>query len=202
MHELDEYGELKMYVFKRTYLTLVLGATAAMLVLAASGGAQEKRMYINATAMGTSTQMGRLFNIRIIINDVSSDEERTALIKAFQEDGSRGLSDAVSKMKSKGRITLPATVGYDINYIRIVNMPDGSRRLRFITDRPITVAEHRTAARLMDYALTMGEIVIKEKKGKSKGFLAPAAKLKVKKNELEIETYQNPWKLTNIDISD
>jgi hypothetical protein len=58
----------------------------------------------------------------------------------------------------------------------------------------------------LDYALSLGEIVIKPKKGSKKGeitgSLFPAAKLKLNsENEITIESYQNPWKLVNIKIS-
>jgi hypothetical protein len=47
----------------------------------------------------------------------------------------------------------------------------------------------------------MGEVIITPNKKKSSGTLMPAANLKLnKKGDLEIETYQNPWRLTNIRI--
>lgn len=175
-------------------------------VMTVSNAHAQKREYVQATAMGTSTQMGRLVNVNFIINEYSTAEDRTILLQAFKEDGSEGLANALEKMNSKGRISLTGTLGYDVNFIRDVRMADGTRVIRFVTDRPIRFGEAWSSTRSMDYALSLGEIVVKPKKGSKKGeitgSLFPAAKLKLNdENEITIETYQNPWKLVNVKIS-
>ena len=54
--------------------------------------------------------------------------------------------------------------------------------------------------RSMDYNLSALELDISNVKDKSTGVLRPACQVKINKktNELEIENYQNPWKLQNI----
>ena len=54
--------------------------------------------------------------------------------------------------------------------------------------------------RSTDYNLSALELNISGDKDNSTGILLPASKFKVDKktNELEIENYQNPWKLANI----
>src|ERR1044071_250006 len=73
-----------------------------------------KKIYIQAQAMGTSTQMGRSAGVTLIINELSTDEERAGLIEAFQQKGNEGLVNALSKMRSKGRMSVTGTLGYDI----------------------------------------------------------------------------------------
>jgi hypothetical protein len=78
-------------------------------------------------------------------------------------------------------------------------MPDGSRKIRLVTDRPITFGEAWSASRSEDYNLSAAEIIISNVKGKSSGTVLPACQFKIdKEKELQIETYQNPWKLVNI----
>jgi hypothetical protein len=51
----------------------------------------------------------------------------------------------------------------------------------------------------MEYNLSAIEIILSPAKGKSSGTLLPACQFKIdKEKELEIENYQNPWKLANI----
>ncbi len=160
-----------------------------------------KPAYIQATAQGTSTQLGRMISVNIIINEYSTAEDQKALFEAFQQKGNEGLSHALDKMKAKGRIAITGTLGYDLNYIREFQMPDGSRKIRMVTDRPVTFGEAWSASRSMDYSLSGVEINVSNAKGKSTGTLLPACKFKLdKENHLEIETYQNPWKLVNIMI--
>jgi len=176
-----------------------------VLVLAGNLTAQElaKRIYIQATAMGTSTQLGRVVDVKIIINEWSTADDQKILLDAFREDGSQGLAAAVEKMGAKGRISITGTIGFDLNYIRLFKMPDGSQRVRFVTDRPIRWGELYGSTRSMDYNLSMGEVNIPKDKDKATGTLIPAGQFKLdKEKELTLEAFQNPWKLTNIRISD
>src|SRR5690349_24802759 len=71
---------------------------------------------IDATTFGTSTKMGRNFGVKIIIYEFSGPEERDVLVEAFQKGQNDGLVNALEKMKSVGRITIPGTLGYDLSF--------------------------------------------------------------------------------------
>lgn len=154
---------------------------------------------IDARARGTSTQMGKDFDVRVSIDQFSTPEDRAALKAAFQKGGNDDLVKALSKTKSVGRLRLPSTTGYAIAYARSIPTPTG-RKIRFVTDRPIAFGESLNMTRSQQYSLTCGEIDINDKdKDKSTGVLYPAAKLKVNKDgDLEFELFQNPWRLANI----
>jgi hypothetical protein len=165
----------------------------------AQGTKLPKPIQIQANAMGTSTQMGRQFHINVYINALSSADDQKALLEAFQAKGNEGLVNAVSKMSGKGRIAIVGTLGYDVNYVRRFNKPDGSIVLRMVTDRPITFGENWHDTRSRDYSLSALEITFSADRKKNEGVLLPACEFKInKQNHLEIEAYQNPWKLTNI----
>ncbi len=168
---------------------------------AAATGQERKREYVMAVAQGTSTQLGRMVDITLIINEVSTADDQKVLLAAFQEKGSEGLANTLHKMHAKGRISITGTLGFDVNYIREFKMPDGSRKIRFVTDRPITFGEAWTMSRSSDYNLSMGEIVLAKDKKNNSGMVVPAAQFKIdKENELSIEAFQNPWKLVNIRV--
>jgi hypothetical protein len=158
-----------------------------------------KPIHIQAHAMGTSTQMGRSYNITAIINQLSSPEDQKVLLEAFQTKGNEGLVNTLSKMPSKGRLAITGTLGGDLAYIRRFNQPDGSVVIRMITNRLLRFGEVWADTRSSDYQLTGLEIIFSKDKKHNKGTLIPAAELKLnKKGQLEIETYQNPWNLVNI----
>jgi hypothetical protein len=172
-----------------------IGAMGAIPALAQ----KSKGVFIQATALGTSTQSGRIISIDLRISDYSTAEDRAALVEAFGEKGSEGLANALEKMNAKGRLAVTGTLGFDVNFIRQFTLPDGSVRYRFVTDRPILFGEVWSSSRSMDYSLSMGEIVISKDKKKSSGTLYPAARFTLdKEKDLVMETFQNPWKLVNI----
>jgi len=178
---------------------LVCGVAACLLIGMSNAYGQKT---IRAIARGTSTQLGRLINVDIRINSLSAASDQGALLEAFQADGSEGLANALEKMRSKGRIAITGTLGYDLNYIRKFNLPNGDTVVRFVTDRPVRFREAWGATRSMDYQITLGEIVIpKANPNKAKGTLMPATRVRLnKKGEIELENFQNPWQLTNIKI--
>jgi hypothetical protein len=167
--------------------------------IGATAEAQE-RMTIQATAMGTSTQMGKVSNITIIIEQFSTQEDRKALIDAFTRSGQDGLVDALQGMKAKGRVRFSSGgVGNDIKYIiELPSEKEKGRRFRLVTDRNLAFAELYNGTRSRDYSVGALELVLTPD-GKGSGTVLPACKLKLdkKQQQVEIETFQNPWNLTN-----
>lgn len=172
---------------------------ATLLAATSAAFAQNNCEQIDATAMGTSSQMGRIGNVRFRFCRSATDQERQAFIAAYQKGKTPGLTRALQKGPSMGRISLPSSVGYDLAYVREVDTPTG-RRIRFVTDRKIAFGENYQGTRSSDYSLTAGEINIDSKdKSKSIGTLYPAALIRVnKQGEVTWELFQNPWKLDHI----
>jgi hypothetical protein len=165
--------------------------------------AQEQgRMTIQATAKGTSTQLGKMVDVNIYIEAYSTDDDRQTLINAFKQRRQDGLVDALQDMKPKGRIRFSnGGVGNDIKYI--IELPsDKGRKLRLVTDRWLSFGELYNNTRSSDYSVGAIELNLTPD-GKGSGTVLPACKLTVnkKKQQVEIETYQNPWELMNFMIS-
>ena len=167
----------------------------------AQEGKLPKRVFIQATAMGTSTQLGRNFSVNVIINELSPPSDQKILLEVFQAKGNEGLVNALSKMPSKGRLAITGTLGGDLAYIRRFEQPDGSVRYRMVTNRLLRFGEVWADSRSSDYQLSGLDVVISKDKKKNEGILLPAAQLKLnKEGQMEIETFQNPWKLVNIQL--
>jgi hypothetical protein len=154
---------------------------------------------IDATAMGTSTQLGKTVGIKVTINRYSTQEDRQVLVAAFKRGQHQGLVKALQDMKPVGRIAITGTLGYDLAYIALIPSPTG-RKIRFAANRWIRFGEayHNTQSQSFD--LTAGEFDLNDAdKDKSSGVLYPAAQLIInKQGQLQFELRQNPWKLVNI----
>ena len=175
-------------------------ALAVALLAGSYTGAEDKPQSeeFQAQAYGQGTQLGQNFNVTVIIQEYSTPEDQQALIKSFEAAGMNGLVNALSKMKAKGHLAITGTLGYDVSYVRSFPMPDG-RKIRLITNRPITFGEAWWDSRSMEYNLSALELLINEDSKKSSGTLLPACQFKVdKQHELEIVNYQNPWRLTDV----
>jgi len=170
-----------------------------LLTFGSSSALCQKAETIEATAMGTGTQLGQNVEVRLIINDYSTMEERQVLVDAFTKGQNQGLVTALQKMRAVGRISLTGTVGYDVSFIRMIPTPTG-RKLRFITNRPIRFGEAWTDSQSMSFDLSGGEIDINDSdRSKSTGVLFPRAQLVIdKQGQLQIDLSQNSWKLVDV----
>ena len=176
----------------------VLLLTAVSLALSADDG-KVKVGTIDATAMGTSTQLGQTISVKINIYQFSTEEDRAILVEAYKKGQNQGLVNALTKMKADGHIAITGTIGYDLSFIRLIPTPTG-RKIRFVTNRLLRFGEAYYSTQSKEYNLTAGEIEINDSdKDKSSGVLYPAAQLVInKEGQLEIQLRKNPWKLVNI----
>jgi hypothetical protein len=190
--------------FNHTVCKIACGSlllASLLLTTATVLNSQEDRKIetIDSTAMGTSTQLGTVVNVKVTIYQYSTDEDRAVLADAFKKGQNQGLVDALEKMKSVGRIAITGTVGQDLAYIRLIQTNTG-RRIRFVTSRRIQFGEayHNTQSKA--YNLTAGEFVLDNSdKDKNAGVLYPAAQLIInKEGQLEFQLRKNHWNLVNI----
>ncbi len=164
-------------------------------------GAQDtpKRETIQAQAMGQNRVAGKNFSVTVTIASNSTPDDQKALLDVFAQDGQAALSKTLSKMKSKGRVAVTGTLGYDIGYVRAFPTADG-RKIRLITDRPIKIAEAREGGRSTDYDGSALELNLNNDKSKNSGSLIIGLRVKVDKdNHLVFESYgSGPWNLVNV----
>src|ERR1700726_310247 len=161
--------------------------------------AANKPETIEATAMGTSTQMGSEFGITLDIYDYSTRADRQMLVQAFEKGKNEGLVNALGKMKAAGHIAVTGTLGYDCSYIRMIPTPTG-RKIRFVTNRLLRLGEVYWDTRSTAYNLTAGEFDLNDTdKSKSTGVLYPAAEFVIdKQGELQINLIGNPFNLVDV----
>ena len=185
----------------KSKLAIAVVAIISAIALPSTGSTAEdtpKRETFQATAVGQGTQFGRMLSVNIMIEEYSTAEDQQILLEAFNSKGMEGLSNALGKMKPKGRLSITGTLGFDATYIRSFPTETG-RKIRIATNRQIRFGEAWADGRSMDYNLSAIELDISNEEGKSTGILLPACQFKIdKEKHLEIKAYQNPWKLQNI----
>ena len=180
-------------------LKVAIVCLVVMAMTCLPGYTRDKYETIDATAFGTSTQLGRNIGVTVIIYEFSTPETRQALVEAFQKGQNQGLVNALQKTPAVGRIQIPGTLGYDLSYIRMIPSATG-RTIRFVTNRKITFGEAYADSQSQSFNLTAGEFVLNDQdKSKNTGVLYPAAQLTINKDgELQLELLQNPWRLSDI----
>src|SRR5215469_13419189 len=191
---------LKSAVGKIGYGSCLFAALLLMAVFARSADDKKVKVgTIDATATGTSTQLGAVVNVKVIIYEFSTEEDRAILVEAFKKGQNEGLVNALTKMKAVGRIAITGTLGYDLSFIRLIPTPTG-RKIRFVTNRVLRFGEVYADTQSTAYNLTAGEFDLNDSdKKKNTGVLFPAAQLVInKEGQLDFELRQNPWKLENI----
>lgn len=186
----------KVWLHKLVISSLLL---IALLTLGSTPVFSDKPETIEASAMGTGTQMGQVYEFRLVINEYSTMEDRQVLVQAFSTGQNQGLVNALSKMRAVGRVSLTGTLGYDCSFIRLIPTPTG-RKIRFVTNRQLRFGEVWTDSQSQAFNLTAGEIDINDQdKNKSTGVLYPAAQLVIdKQGQLQIDINQNAWKLVDV----
>jgi len=176
---------------------LLLGVL--MIIVSLPGFGRQKDETIEATAMGTGTQMGANIGVTLIIYEYSTPADKQILVQAYEKGQNEGLVNALRKMRSVGRVEITGTVGNDCSYISMTQTPTG-RKIKFITNRQIRMAEAWTDSQSMSFDLTAGEFDLNDtEKHKSTGALFPALQIVLDKaGQLQLDLTQNPWKLVDV----
>ena len=132
----------------------------------AFSGKDHKYETIEASAMGTGTQLGQVIAVQIEIYAFSTEEDRQALIGAFEKGQNQGLVNALTKMKAVGHCSITGTLGYDVSFIRNIQTPTGGK-IRFVTEPPATLRRSVCRHPIAAFNLTGGGIA-SERHGQEK----------------------------------
>jgi hypothetical protein len=183
------------------YSRLAINGIALLAFLTAGrpGFARDKYETIDAQAYGTGSQSGQNIGVTLNIYEFSTPADKQVLVQAFEKAQNKGLVNALQKMKAVGHVEITGTLGNDCSYIRVIPTSTG-RKIVFVTNRQIRMAEAWTDSNSMSFDLTAGILDINDQdKSKSTGVLYPAAQLALdKEGELQWDLAQNPWRLSSL----
>lgn len=133
----------------------------------------------------------------------STDQEREALLRGLQARGNEGLTDAMHKM-DKGYVRFQDNLRWKVNHAVSIDTPDG-RKIRLVTERPITFVETGASLRSQDYTVGVIEFTLPTSGKPGEGVLIPAAKVSINEaaKSIEIETPPGntaPMQLTSVEL--
>ncbi len=124
-------------------------------------------------------------------------------LRTVLEEKPDNLLSAVQKIKPRaGFVRSSGSLGWDLQFARETQLPDGSHRIVLGSDRPMSFWELSQQPRSADYQFMLVEIHL-DKDGKGQGTLAPAAMVNWDNDTktLEVENYSNqPVRLTQVEI--
>jgi hypothetical protein len=181
--------------------TFVLGLLA-LSTLPPAAPAAEPALRMKAFAVNMSgVGRARTENLEIVIERWSTDQEQKMILDTLVERSPEKLLDTVQKIKPRvGYIRTTTSLGWDIQYARQEDLPNGGKRVTFATDRPMGFYEVVNNTRSTDYEYIIGEVRLGPE-GKGEGKLATPAKVRFDKDkrQIEIEDYGiEPVRLTQV----
>jgi hypothetical protein len=185
--------------YKRTLIGWTVSGLLLLAVYPALSAKGTKDETIEATAMGTGTQMGQMIGVSVEIYQYSTPADKQILVEAFAKGQNQGLVNALTRMRAAGHISITGTLGYDLAFIRMIPTPTG-RKIRFVTNRQLRFGEVWADTQSTAFNLTGGEFELDDTdRSKSTGVLYPACQIAIdKQGQLQIELNQNAWKLVDV----
>jgi hypothetical protein len=186
------------------FAALIAFAVPAFAQAPYSEAAPTKKEPLRFSAFAVQMQGGMAGAVEVAIERWTTDAERNALIAQVQKTSDkdadqRKLVTALQKVSPRaGFLNLPNTMGWDIKYAHEATLPDGSRQLVIVTDKPVSFG--MAASGNADEApFTLIEMQFPKGSNKGEGKLLGATSISTKNGRLELETYtQQPTRLTQI----
>lgn len=154
----------------------------------------------SATIAGVETpEEPRRGDIRVIIERWSTEEERQALVQAYDQKGPAGLLSALRETKRLGTLRTSKNFDWDLHYAVQVPTADGGRRIIVATDRRVDAWEVDREGKT-DYPFTLIELSV-DKDGNGEGRASAASKIGRSEDgaRIELEHYSaDPLRLLNV----
>ncbi len=188
----------------RAAAPLARAVAALSAVPAPATAAEPVLLRLSANAVDLNNRV-RTERIDIVIERWSTPEEVASLKSVLVEKGGDRLLDALQKVKPRcGYARTSTSLGWDIYFARVVDLPGGGRKISLGSDRPVSFWEARNNPRSRDYEFSLAEIHLgADGKGEGKAIKAAMVSYDKAKDTLEIENYQRePVRLNQVTVLD
>ena len=165
-----------------------------------------KKEPLKFTAFNVSMSTGLSGRTEVSIERWTTEAERTQLLAIVStatkgEKGQRDLLKAVQKIKPRtGYLRTPNSLGWDLKYAVENTLPDGTRQIVVVTDKPMSFAAQASQGAAIDYPFTLIEMRFKPgDKSNGEGAMLGSSSISTKNGRLELENFANEnIRLTNI----
>jgi hypothetical protein len=184
----------------RLGMALVLLLTCIFSWYSAPGFAQTRGEPERFDASYVDLNSGRSGPVQISVTRWSTPGERTELTQTLFKNGQQALLDTLRDMRSVGRIYTPGSIGYDLRYAEVRQVPEGGREIILAIDRPMSFWEVVNRPRSAEYPFTWVQFTMRPD-GTGEGKLAVAARIIGEEADdlIEVEDFAiHPVRLQNI----
>lgn len=174
-----QWAQLAKEAEMRRIQAVSLVVVVAALLTAGAAAAQEKATFTGTIVQTQNMRLpgGGTFQIKIVVDQWTSVEERERLLGVFKQGGSEALMKELRNQKA-GYIVPPAASSWpswEIDVAALIETADG-KIVRVFTERPIIFGEAYYDTRSKDYEFGIVELKL-DKEGKGEGSTIPAVKL-------------------------
>ena len=155
-----------------------------------------------ATAMDLDSARATIIDIGVF--EWSTEEDRQALIEAFNEGGNDAVYKHLSKQPEMAYLRAPNTMGYQLRYA-FQYEADGKRHIIFSADRPLAGFEVMRNTDSSKDNVSLVTLELDPATGKGTGAMIFGAKFEHNKKtgQLQIETISmNPTKFTKVETKE
>lgn len=182
------------------FLRTILLVLAALAMSAVSAFAQSHDQF-TANLVDPAGHFGRFRSntapVVIHLDRYSTEDEIDRLAGILKQKGPEALRDALWNQEV-GFIRVGGGLGYPIAAAVSRPNPEGGRTVRIMIDRPISQREVILNTRTVDYPFTFIEIKL-DANNKGEGQFFAAAKVRMKGDTLEVESYSpQPLRLLGV----
>lgn len=155
---------------------------------------------VNLGEAGGPRGEGKSGLVYVIIDRWSTEQERQALVQAFDQKGPAGLVSALQKTERLGLLRTSTSLGWDLHYAVQVPTEDGGRRIIVGTERQVNYWKANRDTKTKEYPFTLVELRL-DKNDKGEGRVSLATKITRSKDgkRIELENYSSePVRLQDV----
>lgn len=130
-------------------------------------------------------------DIEVKILAVSSATEMETLRGQLLLGGQAGLRQAMFGLEQKAWIRIGRAAATSVGLVRVVELPDGGRRLRLVSDFPARVLDPTDPSGSTEHPFALVELTV-GRDGKAEGLLVAAASITLAEKEILFESAGAP----------
>ena len=184
----------------RAWMICAALASCALSIVSPCDAKENKHPIERYQATAMSLEAGRASLMEVGIFGWSTEEDRQALIQAFQQGGGDALYKLLGKQEEMAFVSLPETMGYQMRYA-FQSESNGKRIITLATDRPIAMGEvlRDTTSQRDNISLVFLELDPTTGEGTGEMIVGAGFGINKKTGKFEIETIgRQPIKFTTV----